>query len=132
MPSYHATPSSISGKTSGRFGGSTKLLAAGITPLGGGREPIDEPIIFAWGAGASLFLDDTGGNLSEYISMLPDPPRPELGLVTWSEWQAIAGSARVARFAPFWQQGTDLLPLGVGQESTVSRHWSYLGVAVSC
>jgi lactoylglutathione lyase len=66
-----------------------KLRAAGITPLGGGREPIDAPVVFAWGPAASVFFDDPDGNLLEYISMLPDPPRPELGLVSWSEWQAI-------------------------------------------
>jgi lactoylglutathione lyase len=66
-----------------------KLRAAGITPLGGGREPIDEPVVFAWGLAASVFFDDPDGNLLEYISMLPEPPRPELGLVSWSEWQAI-------------------------------------------
>ncbi len=66
-----------------------KLRAAGITPLGGEREPIVEPVVFAWGPAASVFFDDPDGNLLEYISMLPDPPRPELGLVSWSEWQAI-------------------------------------------
>jgi len=66
-----------------------KLRSAGITPLGGGREPINEPVVFAWGPAASVFFDDTDGNLLEYISMLPDSPQPELGLVSWSKWQAI-------------------------------------------
>jgi len=66
-----------------------KLRAAGITPLGGEREPIVEPVVFAWGPAASVFFEDPDGNLLEYISMLPDSPRPELGLVSWSEWQAI-------------------------------------------
>ncbi len=66
-----------------------KLRSAGITPLGGGREPINEPVVFAWGPAASVFFDDPDGNLLEYISMLPDSPQPELGLVSWSKWQAI-------------------------------------------
>jgi lactoylglutathione lyase len=66
-----------------------KLRAAGITPLGGERAPIVEPVVFAWGPAASVFFEDPDGNLLEYISMLPDPPRPELGLVSWNEWQAI-------------------------------------------
>lgn len=65
-----------------------KLRSAGLTPLGGSREPIDEPVVFAWGPAASVFFDDPDGNLLEYISMLPDPPRPELGLLPWSKWQA--------------------------------------------
>ncbi len=66
-----------------------RLRFAGITPLGGRREPVNEPIVFAWMPAASVFFDDPDGNLLEYISMLPDPPRPELGVVSWSEWQAI-------------------------------------------
>ena len=71
------------------LGAPPKLRAAGITPLGGEREPIVEPVVFAWGPAASVFFEDPDGNLLEYISMLPDSPRPELGLVSWSEWQAI-------------------------------------------
>jgi lactoylglutathione lyase len=66
-----------------------RLRAVGIAPLGGAREPITEPVVFAWGPAASVFFDDPDGNLLEYISMLPDAPRPELGLLSWSEWQAI-------------------------------------------
>jgi len=71
-----------------------KLRAAGITPKGrrtpshprGG--PTDEPIVFAWMPAASIIFDDPDGNLLEYIAMLPDPPRPELGIMRWSEWNA--------------------------------------------
>lgn len=65
-----------------------RLRSAGITPLGARREPIDEPIVFPWMPAASVFFDDPDGNILEYISMLPDPPRPEPGPVSWSEWQA--------------------------------------------
>jgi lactoylglutathione lyase len=65
-----------------------RLRSAGITPLGGGRDPISEPIVFPWMPAASVFFDDPDGNILEYISMLPDPPRPEPGPVSWSEWQA--------------------------------------------
>ena len=66
-----------------------ELRLAGITPLGSQREAIDEPIIFAWMAAASVFFDDPDGNLLEYICMLPNPPRPEWGLLSWSEWQKL-------------------------------------------
>ena len=71
-----------------------RLRSAGITPLGGGREPIHEPIVFAWMPAASVFFEDPDGNLLEYISMLPDAPRPEFGLVSWSEWRAIHENRR--------------------------------------
>jgi lactoylglutathione lyase len=65
-----------------------RLRSAGITPLGGRREPINEPIVFAWMPAASVFFDDPDGNSLEYISMLPDPARPALGVVSWTEWRA--------------------------------------------
>ena len=69
-----------------------RLRSLGITPLGrarmGGRgEPIDEPIVFTWMPAASVFFDDPDGNRLEYICMLPDPPRPDAGVVPWSEWK---------------------------------------------
>jgi lactoylglutathione lyase len=71
-----------------------RLRAAGITPKGRRTpnyprgEPADEPIVFAWMPAVSVFFDDPDGNLLEYIAMLPDLPRPELGIVPWSEWNA--------------------------------------------
>lgn len=76
-----------------------RLRSAGITPKGrrtsdhARGEPTDEPIVFAWMPAASVLFDDPDGNLLEYITMLPDPPRPELGIVRWSEWSA--GHARI-------------------------------------
>lgn len=77
-----------------------RLRSAGITPKGHRTpsyprgEPTDEPIVFAWMPAASIIFDDPDGNLLEYIAMLPDLPRPELGIVPWSEWNA-GHSARI-------------------------------------
>ncbi|MGH2372013.1 MAG: VOC family protein [Gemmatimonadales bacterium] len=66
-----------------------QLRAAGVTPLGGRREPIDRPIVFTWMPAASVFFDDPDGNVLEYIAMLDCQPQPDLGLVlSWSEWEA--------------------------------------------
>jgi len=78
-----------------------KLRSAGLIPKGRRTpshprgEPTDEPIVFAWMPAASVLFDDPDGNLLEYIAMLPDPPRPELGIVRWSEWNA-GGTGRIA------------------------------------
>lgn len=77
-----------------------RLRSAGITPKGHRTpsyprgEPTDEPIVFAWMPAASIIFDDPDGNLLEYIAMLPDLPRPELGIVPWNEWNA-GHSARI-------------------------------------
>jgi len=71
-----------------------RLRSAGLIPRGrpsleGLGDPIDEPVVFAWMPAASVFFDDPDGNLLEYISMLPEPPMPELGVLSWSEWQRL-------------------------------------------
>jgi lactoylglutathione lyase len=65
-----------------------KLRSLGITVFGGRGEPIREPVVFPWMPAASVFFGDPDGNVLEYISMLPDRPRPEPEPVSWSEWQA--------------------------------------------
>jgi len=77
------------------FAAPQKLRAAGVTAVGGKREPIDEPVVFTWMAAASVFFDDPDGNFLEYIAMLDDEPQPELGLLlSWSEWQSSRKKAK--------------------------------------
>ena len=71
------------------------LRAAGITPRNGGRGPeISEPVVLAWMPAASVYFDDPDGNSLEYITMLPDAPRPGLGRVALSAWRSLDGDAR--------------------------------------
>jgi lactoylglutathione lyase len=68
------------------------LKAAGVIPLGFGGEPVDEPIVFGWMPAVSLYLKDPDGHSLEYLAMLPDPPRPEVGIVPYSHWQRMQQS----------------------------------------
>lgn len=68
------------------------LRAAGITPLSGfGRQEISEPVVLTWMPAASVYFDDPDGHSLEYICMLPDRPRPELDLVSLSDWRGLSG-----------------------------------------
>lgn len=69
-----------------------RLRAAGVVPRDFDGEPAEEPVVLAWMPAASVFFHDPDGNLLEYLSMLPDAPQPELGVVRWNEWKP-AGSA---------------------------------------
>src|SRR5215471_10652584 len=62
------------------------LRAAGIEPLDFAGNPTHEPVVIAWMPAASLYFRDPDGNLLEFLSMLPDPPQPDLGVVAWSRW----------------------------------------------
>jgi len=65
----------------------SKLRAAGVTPLDFDAQPTDEPVVLAWMPAASLYFRDPDAHLLEFLAMLPDPPRPDLGVVPWSTWQ---------------------------------------------
>ena len=63
------------------------LRRAGLTPRSGVREAIDEPVVLSWMPAASVYFDDPDGHSLEFICMLDETPRPELGQVSWSEWR---------------------------------------------
>ena len=64
------------------------LRSAGVVPLDFDGTPTTEPVVLAWMPAISIYFLDPDGNLLEFISMLSDRARPELGVISWSEWQA--------------------------------------------
>jgi lactoylglutathione lyase len=71
-----------------------RLRAANVVPLDFYGEPADEPVVIGWMPAASLYFSDPDGNLLELLAMLPNPPQPGLGIVSWSRWKEIHGSAQ--------------------------------------
>jgi lactoylglutathione lyase len=65
-----------------------RLQARGITPLSFFSVETNEPSVIGWMPAASLFFRDPDGHLLEYLTMLDEDPRPDLGIVSWSEWLA--------------------------------------------
>ena len=63
------------------------LKQHGVAPLSFFGEPANEPSVIGWMPAAAVYFRDPDGHLLEYLAMLPDVPRPGLGIVTWSEWQ---------------------------------------------
>jgi lactoylglutathione lyase len=72
----------------------SRLRAANVVPLDFSGEPTDEPVVIGWMPAASLFFRDPDGNLLEFLSMLPDSPQPNPGIVSWSRWNEIHRSAQ--------------------------------------
>ncbi len=64
------------------------LREAGITPLDFDSEPTDEPVVLCWMPAVAMYFHDPDGNLLEFLAMLPQPPRPGLGVVPWSSFVA--------------------------------------------
>ena len=65
-----------------------RLEAQGITPLSFFGEETMEPSVIGWMPAAALFFRDPDGHLLEYLAMLDEDPKLDLGIVSWSEYLA--------------------------------------------
>jgi lactoylglutathione lyase len=63
-----------------------ELRKAGVTPLDFDEHATHEPVVLAWMPAAAVYFRDPDGNLLEFLAMLDEAPRPDLGVVPWSEW----------------------------------------------
>src|SRR3954451_7524680 len=70
------------------LGACDALRAAGVTPLSFFGVETAEPSVIAWMPAAAVYFRDPDGHQLEYLAMLDEPPRPELGIVPWSQWQS--------------------------------------------
>jgi lactoylglutathione lyase len=61
------------------------LKASGVQPLSFFGEPSEEPSVIGWMPAAAVYFRDPDGHMLEYIAMLGGPPKPELGIVPWSQ-----------------------------------------------
>lgn len=51
----------------------------------------EHPYVFGWMPAVSIYWNDPDGHSLEFIAILPDEPRPELGVVPWEEWEVMHG-----------------------------------------
>ena len=63
-----------------------RLRQAGIEARDFAGQLTEEPVVLAWMPAASVYFHDPDGNFLEFITMLPDGPRPDLGVLPWSKW----------------------------------------------
>lgn len=66
--------------------GCERLRSAGVTPLSFFGDETDEPSVLGWMPAAAVYFRDPDGHLLEYLAMLDEPARPEVGIVPWTEW----------------------------------------------
>ena len=69
-----------------------RLEAQGITPLSFFGAQTTEPSVIGWMPAAALYFHDPDGHQLEYLAMLDEQPRPDVGIVPWSEWVAQRGT----------------------------------------
>src|SRR5215218_899878 len=49
----------------------------------------ERPMVFGWMPALAVYFRDPDGHSLEFIAMLPGEPCPEVGIVSWSEWQRL-------------------------------------------
>lgn len=47
--------------------------------------------VFGWMPAVSVYFRDPDGHSLEFLAMLPNPPKPDLGIVAWEDWEALHG-----------------------------------------
>jgi lactoylglutathione lyase len=65
-----------------------RLRRLGARPLSFFAREAAEPSVIGWMPAAAVYFRDPDGHLLEYLAMLDESPRPDLGIVAWSEWAA--------------------------------------------
>jgi lactoylglutathione lyase len=65
-----------------------RLEAQGITPLSFFGAETSEPSVISWMPAAALYFRDPDGHQLEYLAMLEEDPKLDLGIVSWSAWLA--------------------------------------------
>jgi lactoylglutathione lyase len=63
-----------------------RLRSLGVTPLSFFAEETNEPSVIGWMPAAAVYLRDPDGHLLEYLAMLDEQPRPDRGILPWSQW----------------------------------------------
>ena len=68
-----------------------RLSEHGVTPRSFFGDPATEPSAIGWMPAAAVYFLDPDGNRLEFLAMLDEPPRPQVGIVGWAQW--VQGSA---------------------------------------
>ena len=64
-----------------------RLEAAGVVSRDFWGEPSKEPVVIGWMPAAAVYFTDPDSHLLEFLAMLPESARPEIGVVTWNQWR---------------------------------------------
>jgi lactoylglutathione lyase len=69
------------------LGACARLRAVNVTPLSFFAEETDEPSVIGWMPAAAVYFRDPDGHLLEYLAMVDESPRADIGIVPWSQWK---------------------------------------------
>lgn len=70
------------------------LLSKGLEPRNFLLDGTKDPMVFAWMPAVAIYFQDPDGHSLEYISTLEGEPRPDLGVISWAEWDKLQAKSR--------------------------------------
>ena len=65
------------------------LKARNLEPHNFLNDGSERPMVFGWMPALAIYFRDLDQHSLEFIAMLPEPPRPEVGVVSWEAWQKL-------------------------------------------
>ena len=101
------------------LGACDALRSNDVTPLSFFGTETTEPSVIGWMPAAAVYFRDPDGHLIEYLAMLEEPARAELGIVPWSAWPGANPDSWAVRVERHGGRRTDLRELfEVAEDST--------------
>ena len=70
------------------------LLSRGLEPRNFLLDGTKDPMVFAWMPAVAIYFQDPDGHSLEYIATLEGEPRPDLGVISWAEWDKLQVKSR--------------------------------------
>jgi hypothetical protein len=58
------------------------------------RDGIERPMVFAWMQAIAIYFKDPDGHDLEFIAILEGKARPELGVISYEQWQVEAAQVK--------------------------------------
>jgi len=58
------------------------------------HRPTTVPSVFGFMPAASIYFDDPDGHVLELLAPIPGPARPDLGILSWTEWVRLTDTQR--------------------------------------
>jgi len=65
------------------------LLDRALTPRNFLNDGTQDPMVFGWMPAVAIYFQDPDGHSLEYIAPLEGKPQPDLGVISWDEWEAL-------------------------------------------
>lgn len=62
------------------------LKARSLKPYNFLKDGTEQPMVFAWMPALAIYFNDPDGHVLEFIAVLPGDAKPELGVISYEEW----------------------------------------------